>query len=93
MSDILNEAEDGYTTGTMKRCEALLRKHAPRLMKQGGFLKDGLPKQSNYLSDSKKLCIVTMYDNGKSHKEIAKLMNCGTATVDRVLHAHRNPPP
>jgi len=82
--------ESNGTSETMRRCEELIRKHAPGLMKTGQYIKEDMPKPKKRkgMTETKILCITTMHETGQTSERIAKLMHCTKPMVEKVLKTY-----
>jgi DNA invertase Pin-like site-specific DNA recombinase len=84
------EADDGYfgtsCSDTMRRCEYLVKKHGPRLMKEGNYVKDTMHiPRKNEITPERKKKIMSLDRKRIGHAAIAKAVGVSTSTVARVI--------
>ena len=63
----------------------LITKHAPRLMREGGYEKEKEKVKRTRFSESEIRRMVVLNNEGKTQREIAKIMGCRQVSVWRNL--------
>ena len=63
----------------------LIAKHAPRLMREGGYEKEEEKVKRTRFSESEIKKMVVLNNEGKTQREIAKIMGCRQVSVWRNL--------
>lgn len=86
-SDPAPEVECATSSDTMHRCEVLIRKHAPKFMKLGGYMKDGVtPERKGFIKDSTRICVLAMHRNKLTHQQIKDQMHVSLEDIRTILH-------
>ena len=63
----------------------LIAKHAPRLMREGGYEQEEQKVKRTRFSESEIRKMVVLNNEGKTQREIAKIMGCRQVSVWRNL--------